>query len=90
MFRKMPIFALTLLSFSFLIMHDVDVAGSTHNGEPVGNQLQNFYIIFEAERWLRVTDLNETIQLGIWSAILIAGIITLAITDRQISRMTKP
>jgi hypothetical protein len=39
--RKIQIFALTLVSFSILVIHGVEVAGSTHNGEPVGNQLQN-------------------------------------------------
>jgi hypothetical protein len=54
------------------------------------SQLQKIDFLFKSEWWSNVTNNNRIVQLIVLTAILIAGVITLAITDRQISQMTRP
>jgi hypothetical protein len=92
-----PIIA-TVLS-GILILFTVDELGLTRYvgfkqslvifSHTILSQLQKFDFLFEPEWWSQAGN-YRIVQLIVLSAILVAGVITLAITDRQISRMTRP
>ena len=87
-----------MLSF-FFVLFSVDVLGLTQysafkqsmviSSQTIVSQLQKIESLLDSRWWSHVTDNNRIVQLAILSVVLTAGVVTLAITGRQISRMTR-